>query len=378
MNAPLAFHAARTRLRAEVEAAQAVARVAFARAGDNDCDGAFPDADIAELRRAGLLAAPLPREDGGAELSATELCEMLRRIGSGSLALGRLYEGHVNALGLVQRFGTSTQRVRIAAEARQGQLFGVWNTDDAAGLRLVEDASGLRLQGRKILASGAGWILRPLVTATDPRGRRLMVMPKLDDARRDDLSQWTAQGMRASATGAVDFSGLAIAPEDILGTDGDYERQPFFSAGAWRFCAVQQGGMETLLGLLRQHLRRTQRGGDPHQAARLGEAAIAAETARLWVERAARMAEEGEGLHAPDRVVAYANLARIAVERAGLDLMQLVQRSVGLQSFMRPHPIERVSRDLATYLRQPGPDRALTNAAAWALAQEEATFDIWA
>ena len=136
--------------------------------------------------------------------------------------------------------------------------------------------------------------------------------------------------------------------------------------------------METLLRLLRQHLRRTQRGGDPHQAARLGEAAIAAETARLWVERAAQMAEEGEGLRAPDRVVAYVNLARLAVERAGLDLMQLVQRSVGLQSFMRPHPIERVSRDLATYLRQPGPDRALTNAAAWALAQEEATFDIWA
>jgi hypothetical protein len=34
---------------------------------------------------------------------------------------------------------------------------------------------------------------------------------------------------------------------------------------------------------------------------------------------------------------------------------------------MRPHPIERISRDLATYLRQPGPDRALTTAAAWML-----------
>jgi hypothetical protein len=71
------------------------------------------------------------------------------------------------------------------------------------------------------------------------------------------------------------------------------------------------------------------------------------------------------------------NLARLAVERAGLDLMELVHRSVGLPGFMRPNPIERISRDLATYLRQPGPDRALTDAAAWALRQETPSIDLW-
>jgi hypothetical protein len=44
---------------------------------------------------------------------------------------------------------------------------------------------------------------------------------------------------------------------------------------------------------------------------------------------------------------------------------------------MRPNPIERVGRDVATYLRQPAPDRALTGAAAWMLAQEDATLDRW-
>lgn len=65
----------------------------------------------------------------------------------------------------------------------------------------------------------------------------------------------------------------------------------------------------------------------------------------------------------PERVVALVDLARLAVERAGLDVMQLAQRSLGLMGFLRPHPAERLSRDLATYLRQPGPDRALTAAA---------------
>jgi hypothetical protein len=43
--------------------------------------------------------------------------------------------------------------------------------------------------------------------------------------------------------------------------------------------------------------------------------------------------------------------------------METVQRGVGLTSFMRPHPIERISRDLATYLRQPVPDLAMSDGA---------------
>ena len=108
---------------------------------------------------------------------------------------------------------------------------------------------------------------------------------------------------------------------------------------------------------------------DPHQAARLGRAAMAVETARLWVAQAATITGAPLGSRPPEQLVAYVNLARLAVEPAALDLMQLVQRSVGLQAFLRPNPIERISRDLATYLRQPGPDRARTDAATWILAQ---------
>ena len=79
----------------------------------------------------------------------------------------------------------------------------------------------------------------------------------------------------------------------------------------------------------------------------------------------------------PERVVAYINLVRLAVERAGLDVLQLAQRSVGLQGFLRGHPLERLSRDLATYLRQPGPDRALTSAASEILRSAGMAGDLW-
>jgi alkylation response protein AidB-like acyl-CoA dehydrogenase len=291
--------------------------------------------------------------------------------------LGRLFEGHVNAVELVFRCGERRQIDLVAEEVRAGKLFGVWNTDDANDLRLIQRRGRYCLVGRKILASGAGHIERPLVTATDEDGRRLMVLPKLRPSDRADLSGWTAQGMRASATGAIDFTGVEIESMEILGGAGDYERQPWFSVGAWRFAAVQLGGMERLFDLLRRHLQETNRGRDPHQAARLGEAATATETARLWVAHAASLTEAPMESRAPEQRVAYVNLARLAVEAAALDLLQLVQRSVGLRAFLRPNPIERISRDLATYLRQPGPDRALADAAAWVLAQPANAQDLW-
>jgi alkylation response protein AidB-like acyl-CoA dehydrogenase len=357
--------------------AREVGEKAFARAGAYDEDGAYPVADVNALHESGLLTAALPVKWGGVGLAGLSLSEVLRSIGSGSLPLGRLFEGHVNALELVLRYGEREQVDLVAEEARAGKLFGVWNTDGANDLRLIRKRERYRLVGRKVLASGAGHIERPLVTATDEDERRLMVLPKLSAPDRADLSGWRAQGMRASATGAIDFTGVEIKPIEIVGRHGDYERQPWFSAGAWRFAAVHLGGMERLFDLFRRHLQQTKRGQDPHQAARLGGAAMALETAKLWVAQAASISEASLGSRAPEQLVAYVNLARLAVEAAALELMQLVQRSVGLQAFLRPNPIERISRDLATYLRQPGPDRALTDAAAWILAQPVGVQDLW-
>jgi hypothetical protein len=42
----------------------------------------------------------------------------------------------------------------------------------------------------------------------------------------------------------------------------------------------------------------------------------------------------------------------------------MVQRTLGLAGFLQSNPAERLMRDLATYLRQPAPDEALTEAAA--------------
>ncbi len=345
-----------------------------------DRHDARPELGLRLLGEAGLLTAVLSVEAGGHGLCDSsrtgELRDLLIAVGRVSLVLGRLYEGHVNAYLLVQLYGSDTVRRRMADDVHAGHLSGVWNTEPAiGGVKLEAAGDGYVLHGAKSFTSGVGFVTRPLVTGELPGGPRLMVIPELAFGERADLSLWRPHGMRSSATGLCDLEGVRVGPEGIVGAPGDYMRQPTFSGGAWRFLAVQTGGIEAVFEIHRQHLLRTGRGADPHQLARLGLAATAVETARLFVARAAEAAATAEA--DPASVVATVNLARGAVERAGLDVLELAHRSVGLQGFLEVHPLERASRDLSTYLRQPGPDYALGHAATHLLEADAPLHVVW-
>ena len=314
-----------------------------------DAHGAFPTAELAELHAIGGYTAT----------SGAGLLELLRLVGSGNLAVGRVFEGHVNALKLVALYGTARQLRDATDDAAAGHLFAIWNTEPADPLRLEAGT----LHGRKLFCSAAGYATRGLVTALTPEGGSRMVLAALQPGERVGAERAHLQGMRACGTGDMGFDGFPVPDEALIGQPGDYLRQPEFSAGAWRTSAVTLGGLESLVAAARRQLVERDRHAHPHQAARIGAALIAQETASLWVRKAAAIAEGGRA--APEDVAGYVNLARIAVESACLEAMRVVQRSLGLACFMQPNPVERLLRDLATYLRQPAPDETLDEAARW-------------
>jgi alkylation response protein AidB-like acyl-CoA dehydrogenase len=333
-------------------------------ATEGDSEGAFPKAELATLQQVGVLAVPLPNEapDVASE-RADLLYRTLAQLGRGNLAVGRLVEAHINARHLITRFGTKGQRTQAIADVQAGELFALWVTDPPDdALHMVRHGDRILLQGSKMFCSGAGFATRSLLTARDETGASRMLVATLGAGERVRPLEAPLQGMRGAVTGAVDFTGCSLAAESVLGAPGDYLREPDFSAGAWRGSAVASGGLQNLIELTVDILRAQGRAEDPHQKARLGSAMIAWETSRLWVQQAARVAENPHT--DPMEAVAYIGLARIAVESACLDGMRLVQRSLGLGAFRRGTPVERICRDLATYLRQPAPDEVLTEAAA--------------
>jgi alkylation response protein AidB-like acyl-CoA dehydrogenase len=192
--------------------------------------------------------------------------------------------------------------------------------------------------------------------------------------------------MRASASYHTDFSGIELGPEALIGKPGDYHHQPWFSGGAIRFAAVQLGGAAALFDAARAELRALRRTDDPFQRARAGEAATLLEGGRLWLDGAAALLDATPAPFSADpppdaattaRIIAHANLTRTAIADACVRVIDLVERSVGMRGLLKPHPIERIGRDLTLYLRQPAPDAALVGAGAYTLDKDQPTLDLW-
>lgn len=359
-------------------------------AAETDDERAFPVAEFQEIAASGLLKLPLSPElgglglDGGRETGATQL-QVLKEIGRGNLSIGRVFEGHVNALMLMQAFGTSDQRRRWAADVRdRNMVSAVWNTEAGDGVTFEPLPGGrFRLEGFKTFCSGAGYVQRPIVTGRLPDGGWQMSVVPLERVRVEiDTSWWRPMGMRASASYRVDFTGVILEPDDLLGQPGDYHRQPWFSAGAIRFAAVQLGGAEALLDATRVFLQRLRRTEDPYQRQRIGEAAIAIESGDQWLRRAGECIDLGPdaGLGGDDviaRAINYANMTRLAIEAICTQIMQVTVQSAGARAMLRPDPIERIVRDLTFYLRQPAPDAALAGVGEFALEKEARAGRLW-
>jgi alkylation response protein AidB-like acyl-CoA dehydrogenase len=331
----------------------------------SDRDGVFPRLALDRLIDLGALAA-----FGRLDVEPLDLFEALRLVGRANLSLGRIFEGHVNGAQLVAAYGDSRQRARLAQDLDAGFVYGVWNTEPAPGVAIVEGPSGGRLQGAKSFATGAGHIDRAVVTGRTATGDRRMVVVDAGQAERADPSIWAVSGMKATVSGLYDLTDLPAGEAERLGGPGDYEREPRFSGGAWRFTAVQLGGIERILQLLRTHLVEGPASEDPIHRARFAQALAESRSAYLWVRQAAQRAEAPD---AGEAALAFVLMTRGVVEEAGLAVTEAAARSVGTRAFFHDQPLDAACRDLALYLRQPVPDQARDRAAKAFLAA-----DAWA
>jgi alkylation response protein AidB-like acyl-CoA dehydrogenase len=354
-------------------------------AGHIDHDGYFPDQEFKLMAECGLLAITLPGHWLDFNQPKTvELLKIFRLLGKASLPVGRLYEGHINALQLISLFGKTEQKQRWYADVTAGnKIFSVWNTQGEDGVRIYDLGNGkYRLQGCKTFCSGAGRIARPLVTGelVSPRkkGWQMFVIPteKVKEIRADS-SFWKPLGMRASASFKMDFTGVELDESDLLGLPGDYYKQPYFGGGALRFTAVQLGGGEALLEETHKFLKGLKRTEDPFQRARIAEISYLLETGSLWINQAGTNTDNWKDKPGSiPQLLAYINMARTVIEDVCLRCMQLAERSVGARGLMRPNPLERIHRDLTTYLRQPATDAILTAVGEYVLNQN-CTSGLW-
>ena len=339
-----------------------------------DAGDQSPQAPVREfkwLAEAGLLEIVLP----GAALDfneghTAELLMLLKKVGKANLSIGRIYEGHINALYLIHLYGTARQKHRWYNKViTENALFGVWNTQVGEGINYISSAQDLIIQGSKTFCSGAEIVTHALITGnikTSSRTGWQMMILQMDklDGNRIDRTTWQTMGMKASGSFTVDFSGYAVDEEELLGSPGQYLGQPYFNGGAIRFAAVQLGGAEAIASHTLAFLAGMDRTDDPIQKMRLAGIMTDITTGNLWIEQAGRNYDSWA--NQPERnadLIAFANMTRTVIEEIGIKVMSESNRCVGARGLMPPFSLGRLNRDLTFYLRQPAPDATRINVA---------------
>ena len=190
-----------------------------------------------------------------------------------------------------------------------------------------------------------------------------MTLPRMETLHPlIDRAFWHPLGMESSESYSIDLTGALLEAGDLIGNPGDFYADPLFRGGAVRFAAVQAGAAIRLFQIFAAWLNERHRADDPLQAARLGEIAVSAQEAAMWVERAGAISEAHLFASEPagtSVMTDFANAMRTGIERLCTSIMQHVVRGVGAHGLLQPHRFERIVRDLTMYLRQPAPDATL-------------------
>ena len=339
----------------------------------SDVAEAPPREEISLLRNAGLLEITLPGEPLDFLAGNTsKLLDVLKAVGKSNLSIGRIYEGHVNAIYLIHLFASHEQKSHWYEQVKMNQaLFGVWNTEAAKGITLNSENQSIRVSGQKTFCSGAALVTHGLITGaieTESRKGWQMLIVEMDKipAVNIDTSSWKTLGMRASGSFTVDFSSYIAKENDLLGEPEDYLKQPYFNGGAIRFAAVQLGGIEAIAKQTLDYLSMLNRTSDPIQNMRVSTIMVAVNSGRMWIKQAGNNFDDW--VEQPDKsadLIAFANMTRTAIEEIGTLVMKESNQCIGARGLMYPHPFERFYRDLSFYLRQPAPDSTRLNVAAY-------------
>lgn len=298
------------------------------------------------------LQSGLELGDPASPVAYRQLARRLYAAGRVDLPLGRLFEGHIDALQIIARYGDRATVERLHGAAHAGACFGVWNAPlTGESLQLI----GHHLAGGKAFASGAGLLSHALVSAELPNQHAKQIIALDLAATPPDIDRdwWRVLGMQRSQTHRVRWHNVALSGSDaLIGMPGDYESEPWLSAGALRFVAVQAGGIAGLFDGVRDHLNARRRADNPHQAARLGTLYGLADSAAAVCDRTIDALFDAD----TQRQIALVANARNVVLDAGERALTIAQQSVGLSAFFEADPLSRHMADLMVYLRQPAPD----------------------
>jgi alkylation response protein AidB-like acyl-CoA dehydrogenase len=306
---------------------------------------------------------------GVARPPAADELGLVRRVAAADGSVGRIFDGHLNAVERVIAQGPADVRDRELGAVVAGELWaGVWGGDPAPGegppAAVVATSGGEALRGVKTFCSGAGGLQRALVLARDPDGGPpVSAWVDLTDEQRVEVDEtwYRSRGLVASVSHRVLFHDAPVIAR--LGPPGAISAQPWFARDALRTAASWAGMADTAVRSALGDLS-ARPGAGELEALAAGRILTAHGTIDVWLEAAAR-AMDADAADLP----AIALHGRAAIADACRTLLDEAARACGSRPFARAGDLDRARRDLEVFLLQHRLDPLLARAGAAALAE---------
>jgi hypothetical protein len=307
---------------------------------------AFPAAAFAALDGAGALATTIGAARG--ELSVAPEWDLLRRVAAADASVGRIFDGHLNAIERLEVAAeVELREAELAKVEAGGRLLGVWGADPGRGegspARVVATANGPVLRGVKTFCSGAGGLDAVLVMVGQDDGAPLLVLVECDERVGVDRAWYRAAGLRASESHRVDFRDAPVVA--VLGAPGELSRQPWFSRDAMRTAASWAGMVDAVADAALADLA-ARRPEETLSQLAAGRIEAARGTVDAWLASAATAADGRRELRA------MSVRMRVEIERAARLVLETAAAACGSHPFVRAARLDRGRRDLETFLLQ--------------------------
>jgi alkylation response protein AidB-like acyl-CoA dehydrogenase len=329
------------------------------RAEEIDERDEFPTDLFNRMGELGILGLPFPEKYGGTEGDYTSLVIALEEIARASGSLALILDAHTSLCSEpIYLFGTEEQKQEFLIPLAQGEKIGAFGlTEPQAGsdagatrTRAVRDGDEWVLNGQKIFITNGSVADVFVVTAkTDPdagtRGISSFILEKDTPGFRLGRDE-KKMGLKGSMTTELFFEDCRIPAENLLGRENEGFKQFLTTLDAGRVAisamavGLAQGALDRAIAYA-QEREQFGRSIAEFQAIQwmLADSATELDAARLMVQRAAWLKEQGE------RFTKEASMAKLFATETSERVCRRAIQIHGGYGYIREYEVERMYRD---------------------------------
>jgi alkylation response protein AidB-like acyl-CoA dehydrogenase len=320
----------------------------------------FPTELIPKLAELGLMGIQFPEEFGGAAMSSVDYCIAIEELARVDPSVCLSVAAH-NGLGAahIAMFGTDEQKMNYLVPLARGERLAAWGLTEASS---GSDAGAMRTTATR---DGDCWVItgtKQFIThgqlgdlivvmavtnrAKGSRGISAFIVDRGTPGFRAGKKE-NKLGMRASETSEVIFEQCRIPAAQMLGLEGQgfINALQVLDAGRIGIAALSVGLAQGAYEAARSYAFERKQFGQPigtFQAirAKLVDAAMRIEAARLLTLRAAAMKDQGK------RTTLEAAMAKLYSSEIAVRVAEDGVQIHGGYGFVKDYPAEKYFRDV--------------------------------